>query len=684
MPNPMLNNRPFLAGLGRNHNYQAIYESDPRGQEASENARLWRVYLDEADAYDSDMIDGFRTILDGLLVFASLFSAVVTTFVTQTSQVLQPDNAQITVSLLIETNQLLRAAGNGTTVDTVAHSTLGPKSLTYTQTDVWVNGLFFTSLTLSVTTALLTVLVKQWIQGYIEVVPGNAQTQALIRQFRFDGLVKWHLKAIIEGLPLILHTSVAIFLTGLSLYISQISRSICVIISIITASTFIFYLATSMIPAFFIDCPYRLPSMFLMTRFLIMIALPPYYAFRDLVAKVVPYLKDWSIPPAQRRSAPLHILRKEESFRGISDHQVWRCLSWLFAHSTNTSTKDIVVEGVSGALDDQVQRRSLPGSKGVLRILHETGAGSLLLEVLEYCVACQTELEDTPNSDELISTKSIWNTAITVILSAPTIVSKSLHNLPYPETQRLIRNDAFAADIWKLYVAAFRRGESKIITSYRCLMQVAHIPQTISLFIATSGNEADIRCAMDRGTKGSFHLCDDFGATWLHYAVTRRNTEFITPLLEMAPELINVRTTQPYQRTALEFILYHFEQFGTPCDLGWDRTTTNDSGETPVEVARRRADYFHSKESPGQVNSMNKIIEFLETYQTVRLRDLRMPLMATTTAPDSGRAQDEMEIPISAMAIEKETDGNGEDIPPGNDFEINWGEAMSLGSPRRS
>ncbi|KAG6843432.1 hypothetical protein H0H93_001055, partial [Arthromyces matolae] len=149
----------------------------------------------------------------------------------------------------------------------------------------------------------------------------------------------------------------------------------------------------------------------------------------------------------------------------------------------------------------------------VLRILHETRAGSLLLDVLEYSIACQSELQEMPNSDGVIPTKSIWNTAITVILSAPTIVAKSLHDLPHPQTQRLIKNYDFAAEIWKLYVAAFRRGESKIITSYRSLMQALQIPQTISLFIATSGNEADIRCAMAKGTKGLFRLRDDFGAT---------------------------------------------------------------------------------------------------------------------------------------------------------------------------
>src|SRR5215469_13842978 len=95
---------------------------------------------------------------------AALFSAVVTTFVAQTSQSLQPDNTQIIASLLTETNQLLRAVGNSTATNTVSHATLGVGSRTSTVVDVWVNGLFFISLGLSLSTALLSVLIKQWIQ----------------------------------------------------------------------------------------------------------------------------------------------------------------------------------------------------------------------------------------------------------------------------------------------------------------------------------------------------------------------------------------------------------------------------------------------------------------------------------------------------------------------------------------
>ncbi|KAG6895462.1 hypothetical protein C0992_001124 [Termitomyces sp. T32_za158] len=161
---------------GRNYDYTKTYSAEKPGEEAKENARIWNVYLDEAESYDADMIQGFRNILDGILVFAALFSAVVTTFVAQTSQALQPDNSQIMVSLLTETNQLLRAAGNRTSINAVPTSSLGSQSSTHTSTDVWVNGLFFTSLALSLSTALLSVLAKQWIQVCLLPSPPLAVT----------------------------------------------------------------------------------------------------------------------------------------------------------------------------------------------------------------------------------------------------------------------------------------------------------------------------------------------------------------------------------------------------------------------------------------------------------------------------------------------------------------------------
>ncbi|KAG6863776.1 hypothetical protein C0993_010388, partial [Termitomyces sp. T159_Od127] len=121
----------------RNYDYDKTYQRDKQGDEVTENARIWNVYLDEAESYDMDMVQGFRNNIDGLLVFAALFSAVVTTFVAQTSQSLQPDNGQIIASILYENNQLLRAAGNKTSIDAVPKTALVPGSQTYSSTDLW-------------------------------------------------------------------------------------------------------------------------------------------------------------------------------------------------------------------------------------------------------------------------------------------------------------------------------------------------------------------------------------------------------------------------------------------------------------------------------------------------------------------------------------------------------------------
>ncbi len=128
-------------------------------------ARVWRTYLEECAAFDIEMVEGWRDGLDVLLVFVStstnkkskffslinkqagLFSAVVTTFVAQTSQNLQADYGQVTASLIFELIDVQRAAANGSLVNDVPRSGLTPFSNFHpTTSDSLVNGLWFTSL----------------------------------------------------------------------------------------------------------------------------------------------------------------------------------------------------------------------------------------------------------------------------------------------------------------------------------------------------------------------------------------------------------------------------------------------------------------------------------------------------------------------------------------------------------
>ncbi|KAF8874062.1 hypothetical protein CPB85DRAFT_1260373 [Mucidula mucida] len=72
---PILLNDPF--------NYEHKYPEDPPYQEMAPYAILWKAFLEESTKVDANKVADWTDALDVLLVFAGLFSAVVSTFVTQ-------------------------------------------------------------------------------------------------------------------------------------------------------------------------------------------------------------------------------------------------------------------------------------------------------------------------------------------------------------------------------------------------------------------------------------------------------------------------------------------------------------------------------------------------------------------------------------------------------------------------
>ncbi|KAK0436780.1 hypothetical protein EV421DRAFT_1715721, partial [Armillaria borealis] len=200
--------------------YERKYPEDEKHEELGPFARFWRTYLDECAVFDAEMIEDWRDRLDVLLVFAGLFSAVVTTFVVQTSQSLQVDNSQVTASLLYELINIQRATANESPVDDVPRSSINPFTAFHPNAlDAWVNGLWFTSLSLSLITALVVVVAKQWIHHYISIPSGTARDRGRLRHFRFMGLEEWHVLIIIGLLPVLLHVSLGIFIIGLVVFV---------------------------------------------------------------------------------------------------------------------------------------------------------------------------------------------------------------------------------------------------------------------------------------------------------------------------------------------------------------------------------------------------------------------------------------------------------------------------------
>ncbi|KAJ3937601.1 MAG: hypothetical protein NXY57DRAFT_1089645 [Lentinula lateritia] len=329
-----------------NYDYRVKYPKDPRYHELDEEARVWWVYLDEASDFDNDMVGELGDSLDILLVFAGLFSAVLTTFVAQTSQALSQDYTQLSSSYLEEVTALLRANGNETTL---AGIPLTNTAFAPATTDIWLNGLWFISLTLSLSVALFAVLSKQWLRQYMSIITGTPLERVFIRQFRFDGLKKWHVQAIIGVLPVLLHISLVLFLVGLVIFLVPLNTVMAYIVGVITAIVIILYMAASCIPLFIVQCSYRTTFtdiLYYIYQLILGVNRWIFYPFRDYLFR---FRKDrFPRERAPTRKKPIVVLKEVERSAACTGNPTrnepmkLKSLRWLGESTTSPSAKVII------------------------------------------------------------------------------------------------------------------------------------------------------------------------------------------------------------------------------------------------------------------------------------------------------------------------------------------------------
>ncbi|KAJ7786945.1 hypothetical protein B0H14DRAFT_2186080, partial [Mycena olivaceomarginata] len=69
--------------------------------------KLWSVYVSEAEKYDKALVESWRSDMDGLLIFAGLFSGSLTAFLVESYKSLTPDANSMSVLLLAQISQQL-------------------------------------------------------------------------------------------------------------------------------------------------------------------------------------------------------------------------------------------------------------------------------------------------------------------------------------------------------------------------------------------------------------------------------------------------------------------------------------------------------------------------------------------------------------------------------------------------
>ncbi|ESK89467.1 hypothetical protein Moror_16126 [Moniliophthora roreri MCA 2997] len=157
-------------------------ESKHAARNPTDADKSWERLIREVNRYDDAMVKNWKEEIDTQLVFAGLFSAVVTAFAVESYQWLSEDPADTTVVLL---TQLSMQLSNLTTI---------PHERTPFQPDassIRINCFWFLSLIFSLTSGLFGLLCKQWLREHERDIPTRTPGEALaLRQLRRDSLAK--------------------------------------------------------------------------------------------------------------------------------------------------------------------------------------------------------------------------------------------------------------------------------------------------------------------------------------------------------------------------------------------------------------------------------------------------------------------------------------------------------------
>ncbi|KAJ7921983.1 hypothetical protein B0H13DRAFT_1546427, partial [Mycena leptocephala] len=196
-------------------------------------AKLWAVYISQAEKYDKGLVESWKSDMQGMLIFvrragivgfrAGLFSASLTAFLIESYKTLTPDSADDTVRMLVQISHQLAATANGTTFQI-------PSSLPFTPPAgaLACNILWFISLGLSLTCALIATLLDQWARDFLHRTEMRSAPviRARVFSYLYYGLKRFKMHFIVEMIPLLLHTSLLFFFAGLIAFLIPVNAVI--------------------------------------------------------------------------------------------------------------------------------------------------------------------------------------------------------------------------------------------------------------------------------------------------------------------------------------------------------------------------------------------------------------------------------------------------------------------------
>ncbi|KAH9972270.1 hypothetical protein BGW80DRAFT_1445982 [Lactifluus volemus] len=222
---------------------------------------LYHMYVKMTEEEDKKMYR-WQKDADSILLFTGLFSASLPALLAVSVQDLKP-NPQDTSAFYLGNIYQLLADPNVSRASILASATPSqPPPFSPPKSAVLVNSLWFLSLAISLTCALLAMMLQQWVRRYVTITQSarySTHKRASFRAFLANGVDKFYLPWSVEALPALLHLSLFFFFSGLVIYLLNINHTVYSVVVWWVGLAGCVYGCITLMPIFWHDSPYYSP-----------------------------------------------------------------------------------------------------------------------------------------------------------------------------------------------------------------------------------------------------------------------------------------------------------------------------------------------------------------------------------------------------------------------------------------
>ncbi|KAF8801208.1 hypothetical protein BYT27DRAFT_7174551 [Phlegmacium glaucopus] len=306
--------------------------------------KLWLIYNKEAESYDRALMETWKDDMDSIIIFAGLFSAVLTAFLVDATKSLKPDPTEQTNALLSQTVVLLAQISQQLGPNGSQTITLPPQPLELFKpnpSDLRVNIFWYMSLGFSITAALGATLVQQWVRDYLQLFQrlSGSLERSRMRQYLFHGLSSNHMALLVECIPAFIHISLFLFFIGLAENLFATNHAVAITTTTIIGFCAVFYIACSVFPVLYPQTPFHTP---LSNVFWTMgqIISPRKHSDDNIEGKIVPVSPDMA-------KGRLQLAMGHSNNRMERDTEAIR---WVLSKITEDSEFEPFAGGIGGSL----------------------------------------------------------------------------------------------------------------------------------------------------------------------------------------------------------------------------------------------------------------------------------------------------------------------------------------------